>query len=147
LDSMGHAPTVAALSSRLGVTEADITEMDQRLNQKDFSLDAPQGDDDGQRWIESHSDSSAVGTDEQLALSEEKQIFAREIKKLLPTFSEKERYLLQYRILGDPPQTLQEVGDNFGITRERARQLEERILVKLKEHFAKVLPDYKINLS
>jgi RNA polymerase sigma-32 factor len=60
--------------------------------------------------------------------------------------NEKERYILDNRILGDPPITLQEVGDQFKITRERARQLEERVVEKIKLHFRDVFPDYAIQL-
>jgi RNA polymerase sigma-32 factor len=147
LDALGSAPDVKLLSSRLGVTEDEVREMEKRMSGRDLSLDAPQGDDDpGRRWIDSQTDESAAPIDEKLALSEEKEIFRREISKVRALLNEKEKYLLEHRILGDPPLTLQEVGDHFKITRERARQLEERVISKIKEHFQSAFPDYKINL-
>ncbi|MDZ4676114.1 MAG: RNA polymerase factor sigma-32 [Oligoflexia bacterium] len=147
LDALGNAPDVKLLSSRLGVTENDVIEMEKRMSGRDLSLDTPQGDDDsGSRWIDTQSDQNATSIDDVLALSEEKKIFYREIEKIVLELNEKEKYLLQFRVLGDPPQTLQEVGDHFKITRERARQLEERLIEKIKEHFQKVMPDYQINL-
>jgi RNA polymerase sigma-32 factor len=147
LDAAGNAPDVKLLSTRLGVSENDVIEMEKRMSGRDLSIDAPQGDDGGsRRWIDSQTDTNAEGVDDQLALSEEKEIFYREIDKVVKNLNDKEKYLLQNRILGDPPQTLQEVGDHFGITRERARQLEERLLDKIKDHFKGVFPDYKIRL-
>ncbi len=147
LDALGNAPDVKLLSSRLGVSEDDVREMEKRMSGRDLSLDAPQGDDDpGRRWIENQTDADSTAIDDDLALSEEKQIFRREIQKVIKLLNEKENYLLQHRILGDPPLTLQEVGDHFKITRERARQLEERLIGKIKAHFKTAFPDYKINL-
>jgi RNA polymerase sigma-32 factor len=147
LDALGNAPDVKLLSSRLGVTEDEVREMEKRLSGRDLSIDAPQGDeDDGRRWVESQTDSNAIGADDSLALREEKEIFYREIDKIVGQLNDKEKYILQNRVLGDPPKTLQEVGDHFGITRERSRQLEERVIEKIKEHFKTVFPDYKILL-
>lgn len=147
LDAMGMGPDVKLLSSRLGVSEDEVKEMEKRMAGRDLSLDAPLGKDGGGtgHFMDTQADLSSVPMDDALALSEEKEIFSREIKKIIKTLNDKEKYLLQHRILGDPPQTLQEVGDHFKITRERARQLEERVVEKIKEHFKNVLPDYKIN--
>jgi len=147
LDALGVAPDVKLLSSRLGVTEEEVVEMEKRMSGRDMSIDAPQGDEDNsKRWIENQSDAGAVGADDTLALSEEKEIFHREIQNVIKLLNEKEKFLLQERILGDPPMTLQEVGDHFKITRERARQLEERVVSKIKDHFKSVFPDYKIKI-
>ena len=147
LDSLGNAPDVKLLSSRLGVTEDEVREMETRMSGRDLSIDAPQGDEDGgRRWIDNQKDGATEGADETLAHSEEKEIFYREIDKVIELLNDKEKYLLQHRILGDPPKTLQEVGDHFKITRERARQLEERVIEKIKGHFKDVFPDYNIKI-
>jgi RNA polymerase sigma-32 factor len=147
LDAMGNAPDTKLLSARLGVSEADIKQMESRMQGADLSLDAPQGSDDSaRRWIDSESDTAASSVEDTLAADEEKVIFRREIGAVVKLLNEKEKYILEKRVLGDPPLTLQEVGDHFKITRERARQLEERVILKIKEHFSKVFPDYKINL-
>jgi RNA polymerase sigma-32 factor len=148
LDAAGVTPDVKLLSSRLGVTEDEVREMEKRMSGRDVSIDAPQdaNDEGGRRWVENHADTSGMSVDDKLAQDEEKEIFYREIDKVVEILNDKEKYLLQNRILGDPPKTLQEVGDHFGITRERARQLEERVIEKIKEHFKTVFPDYKIRL-
>ncbi len=149
LDEFGDKPSTKLLSTRLGVTEDEVLEMEKRLSGHDLSLDAPQGTNDessARTFLDNQTDATVKGPDEALAANEEHVIFQREIKKVIKLLNEKEVYLLQNRILGDPPLTLQEVGDKFKISRERARQLEERVISKLKEHFKKAFPDYKINL-
>ncbi len=148
LDSMGEKQNTKVLSERLGVTEQEVVEMTQRLSGHDLSLDAPIGsgeDSNARTFLENQADDSATAPDDALAGKEEKIIFRREIKKIVKLLNEKEKYILEKRVLGDPPLTLQEVGDHFGITRERARQLEERVLLRMREHMQKVFPDYKIN--
>lgn len=148
LDAFGDKPDIKLLSSRLGVTEQEIIDMEQRLGGRDLSLDAPMNNDgsSARSYLENQADTDQATPDEILASGEEKEIFNREIKKVMKDLNEKEVYLLKNRILGDPPLTLQEVGDHFKITRERARQLEERVLLKLKTHFKEVFPDYKLNV-
>lgn len=146
LDALGMTPSPALLSSRLGVTEEEVREMQIRMAGRDLSLDTPQSEDGTKSWLENQADVATASADETIARGEEKEIFHREIGKVVEKLNEKERYLLEHRILGDPPLTLQEVGDHFKITRERARQLEERVLEKIKEHFKSVFPDYKINV-
>ena len=151
LDAMGEKPDVKLLSSRLGVTEDEVKEMELRLRGHDLSLDAPVGgnnsdESDARSYMESQADVATASADDTIARGEEHEIFQREIKTVIKDLNEKEVYLLHNRILGDPPLTLQEVGDHFKITRERARQLEERVVSKLKKHFKTVFPDYKINV-
>jgi RNA polymerase sigma-32 factor len=148
LDALGQESSVKQLSSRLGVTEDEVREMQSRMSGHDLSLDAPTGGEEGnaRRWVENQADVNSEMADESIAHDEEHSIFAEEIEKVKKTLNEKELYILERRVLGDPPLTLQEVGDHFKITRERARQLEERLVDKLREHFQEVFPDYEINL-
>ncbi|MCC6276706.1 MAG: RNA polymerase factor sigma-32 [Oligoflexia bacterium] len=147
LDALGQESDVKLLSTRLGVTEDDVRSMQMRMSGRDLSLDSPTGDEAGaKRWVDSQPDSAAAPADEVLAQDEEHAIFSKEIDKVKAQLNEKELYILEKRILGDPALTLQEVGDHFGITRERARQLEERLVDRLREHFQKVFPDYEIKV-
>jgi len=144
LDNLGQEAGVKLLSSKLGVTEQEVTEMQQRLSNRDLSLDVPMEDGGRSTFLDNQEDHATERADEQIGHEEEKTIFHQELEKIIPTLSDKERYILQNRVLGDPPVTLQEVGDHFHITRERARQLEERLLEKIKKHMVTVFPDYQI---
>lgn len=133
MEALGMEPTTALLSSRLGVPERDVEMMQQRLGGKDISLDQPVDEDSGTLLKDLQTSSMEESVDVQLEKYEQIEILNQMIEKLRPTLNEKEILILDRRILSDEPQTLQEIGDAVGITRERARQLEARILKRLKE--------------
>ena len=64
------------------------------------------------------------------------------LKTLLPKLSEKELYILDNRLFTDSPETLREIGERYHITRERVRQLEIRLLEKIKKHLANDIKDF-----
>ena len=64
------------------------------------------------------------------------------IRSLVPTLSEKETYILEHRLLTDDPVTLREIGERYEVTRERIRQLEARLLSKLRSHLSSELKDF-----
>jgi len=135
LDQMGLEPTLPLLSSRLGVPEDEVKEMQQRMSGRDVSLDQPLDTDSGLSRLdfESREESSI---DERLSQSEDLEILRASIEKLRPELNEKELYLLENRLLADEPMTLQEIGDHYGVTREAVRQLETRLLKRIREQIA-----------
>jgi RNA polymerase sigma-32 factor len=136
------------LAERLDVSEQDVREMDQRLGNDEFSLDAPvlsSGDESRQ----THGDrlvQSGAAIDDQLADEELRRIFKEKLAQFGKTLTaEKDRFLFENRIApaeDKDPMTLQQIGDLWGVTRERARQLEARLTDRLKEFLRKELPDF-----
>ena len=117
-------PEFAEIAETLNVKEAEIEEMDLRLNNRDLSLDAFI-DEDGDL---SHLDVLAYegeSQEESLIKKQETALVKRNIAGVLAKLSERERYIIRNRIMSDTPETLQEIGDRFKITRERARQVEK----------------------
>lgn len=133
LESIGLEPTTALLSSRMGVSEDAVKDMRQRMSGRDVSLDRPIDEDGGRLVIDIQRNPDEIAPDDELAHAEELEILKTNMKEIEKSLNEKELAILQNRILADEPLTLQEIGDKFGITRERARQLEERVLLKIKE--------------
>lgn len=129
----GESSTTALLSSRLGIPERDVLLMEQRMGGKDVSLDAPMDEDGNTHLIDFQRDSS--NPESELEVLELIDLLKDKIEEIKPSLNDKEKDILENRILADEPQTLQEIGDKYGITRERARQLEERLLKNLKEKF------------
>ena len=129
----GEPVTTALLSSRMDIPEKDIELMQQRLGGKDVSLDAPIDDDGGTHLIDLQKDSS--NPESELEVLELIDLLKEKIEDIKPSLNEKELAILENRVLADEPLTLQEIGDKFGITRERARQLEERLMKNIKEKF------------
>lgn len=124
-------PEFTEIAESLNVKEAEIEEMDCRLNNRDLSLDAT---------ISDESESSHIdyltfeGEDQEKALiKKEEAVSAKnKIDRALSELNDRENYIIKNRIMADNPETLQEMGDRFNITRERARQIEKAALRKLR---------------
>lgn len=140
LELLGKEPDLKALALRLDVSEEDVSQMQQRLRHGDLSLDRSLGQDSDTAWLDLQVDEKQELQDEALARQELLNFILLKIEDLHDSLNEKELYILEKRILEDEPVTLQEVGDRFGISRERARQLEARILKRLKEKVLQDLP-------
>jgi RNA polymerase sigma-32 factor len=132
LDQMGMEPTVKLLSDRLGVPEKDVRLMEKRMSGKDLSLDQPVGDESSSRLLDFEEGSQAEIT-EQLIEKESIAQLQSVLENLKEKFSDKELYILETRLLNDEPKTLQEIGDEWNVTREAVRQMEARLLKKIKK--------------
>ncbi|MDY0038909.1 MAG: RNA polymerase factor sigma-32 [Desulforhabdus sp.] len=133
LKMQGIEASPRLLSDRLEVREADIIEMDQRLYGQDISLDTPVGDDSNA----THKDflpSQAMPADEQLADREARAILHKELMIFRDRLHGKEAAIFDNRLLAEDRMTLQEIGNQFGVSRERIRQIESRLKDKLKLH-------------
>jgi RNA polymerase sigma-32 factor len=135
LEAMGIEPGTALISSRLGMPEEDVKMMESRMSNRDVSLDQPLDDGSTSHFIDLQSDSNAVSADEQLGHQEEMEQLKEKIGAIRDQLNEKEQYILEHRLLSDTPMTLQEIGEKYGMTRERARQLEARVILKIKNAY------------
>ncbi|NPU85756.1 MAG: RNA polymerase sigma factor RpoH [Syntrophaceae bacterium] len=123
-------PEFAEIAESLGVKEIDIEQMDLRLSHRDLSLDATISD-DGEV---SHLDYLTYdGDDQEISLikKEEMELARKNIAGAMAALNEKESYIIRHRVMADNPETLQEIGNRYHITRERARQIEKQALKKL----------------
>jgi RNA polymerase sigma-32 factor len=124
-------PEFAEIAESLGVKGSEVAEMDLRMGSRDVSLHEFIGS-EGEN---SHIDFLAYeGDDQELALikSEEKSLVQRNIASALANLSERESYIIQHRVMAENPETLQEIGNKFNVTRERARQIEKQALKKVQ---------------
>ena len=125
------------LAEHLDVREKDVVEMQARLAMPDVSLDAPIGDAEGNVTRGQMLPAVTAGPDDQLANEEVRRIFSDHLAAFRGTLKGRDLEVFDSRLLAEEPLTLQEVGERYGITRERARQIEARILKKLKEFVVK----------
>jgi len=142
LVSEGFDPDASMLSSRLGVSKEQVLEMEQRLAAADVSLDAKVNDDPNAATRMDFFPALGPGLEENLAAEQIASLVQVSIKQIMPSLSEKEVYILKKRLLSDEPVTLREIGERYNITRERVRQLETRLLQKLKHHLATDIQDF-----
>ncbi len=122
--------------------------MDQRLGNDEFSLDAPvsSGSDESRQTHGDRLVQAAAPVDEQLADEELRRIFKEKLAEFGKTLTnEKDKFLFEHRVAPpdeQEPMTLQQIGDLWGVTRERARQLEARLTASLRDYLRKELPDF-----
>ena len=142
LSAMGIEPTAELIAERLNVPERDVVSMDMRLAAGDASLDAPVGTTEGRSVARVEllpSDDARV--DDTLADAEVGDQFTHQIHEFGATLEGKEKKIFEDRLISEEPKTLQELGDEFGVSRERVRQIEKRLLKKLKDHLREELGD------
>ncbi|MCB0357236.1 MAG: RNA polymerase factor sigma-32 [Bdellovibrionales bacterium] len=133
LENLGYDANIKQISGRLEIPEEEVKEMTQRMSGRDVSLDQPIGENDSSTLIDLQKDDYEVSLDDELGLQEEIQLLTENIEKVRPQLNDKETYLLENRLLSDSPLTLQEIGDKYGITREAVRQMENRLIKKIKK--------------
>jgi RNA polymerase sigma-32 factor len=124
-------PEFAEIAESLGVKESEFEEMDLRLSNRDLSLDSYINEDGESTYVEYLT---YDGENQEVALikKEEMDLVKRNIAGALANLNEKENYIIINRIMTDNPKTLQEIGNQYNITRERARQIEKQALKKLR---------------
>ena len=143
LIAQGFDPDSAMLAERLQVPEEQIIEMEQRLEASDMSLDAPVNEEDtGGASRMDYLPALGPGIEEVLGNSEMTHMVRDRLKSLVPLLSDKEQYILEYRLLAEDPVTLREIGGKFAVTRERVRQIEARLLQKVRDHLTGNIKDF-----
>ncbi|MGE4291715.1 MAG: RNA polymerase sigma factor RpoD/SigA [Desulfovibrio sp.] len=143
LMTLGFTPTTEALSESLNVSESEIVEMDQRLSRGDMSLDMPMSDDTDSTRLD-FLPSLAPGVEETLSDNQISSILLKNLKAIEHDLNDKELAILNERLLSDSPVTLREIGERFGVTRERVRQIEARLLQKIRQHLEEKVDDFSV---
>ena len=142
LIDQGYDPKPKLLSERLGVSEQEIVDMDQRLDGWDVSLDAPLKDDSDTERIEFLS-TEAESAEDQVAKKEMEALLHNKIAEFRKKMTKRELEIFDLRIFSDNPVTLQEIGDRYDISRERVRQIEKNVIKKMREFFKREIPDFR----
>jgi len=142
LIDQGFDPKPKLLSQRLGVSEKEIVDMDQRLDGWDVSLDAPLKEDSDTERIE-FLNTETESTEDRVAKKEMENLLHNKIAEFRKKLNKRELEIFEQRIFSDSPVTLQEIGDRYKISRERVRQVEKAIVKKMRDFFKKEIPDFE----
>ncbi len=135
-------PGPKLLAERLDVSEAEVTSMQNRLAASDMSLDAPVSrDDTGSATRLDFVPEASEGPDKQVEDKEFSELLREKVATFGKTLSGRDKEIFVLRTVADEPQTLQEIGDRYGITRERARQIERRMMDRLRDYLREELGD------
>jgi RNA polymerase sigma-32 factor len=146
LIAQGYDPEPRLLAERLDVKEKEIEEMSQRLGGGEVSLNAPVGN-DGKEVYGSFLPDQNVGVDEQLFEKQKRELLLQKLKEYRAKLSGKELDIYDNRIMAENPVTLQELGDKYKISRERVRQIQERIIKNIKKWLTEEIQDFEDNFS
>lgn len=137
----GFSPETKLLAERLDVEESTVREMVERLGGSEVPLDSPPPGGDGRSLSEVLGDDKQ-SPEEEMGTGEYRQLLHGKFVEFAEALEdERERYLWHHRLVAETPITLLEVGNHFGFSKERARQLEERVKRKFKEFLETELGD------
>jgi len=142
LEAEGIAPGPKLLAQRLNVKEDEVIEMEQRLSHRDLSTDVPMGEDEEGTLLNFLPDEKET-PEERVAEAEYRQALSEKMEQFADTLKDKELIIFRERLLSEEPLTLREIGERYSISRERVRQIEERVKRKLKAYLNKEFKDLK----
>ena len=140
IEAEGLTPGPKLLAERLNVKEDEVVEMQQRLGSRDLSVDIPIGEDDEATLLNFLQDNKQT-PEEQFAETQYRDLLRHKMDQFAKGLKDKELVIYRERLLNEDPLTLREIGDKYGISRERVRQIEERVKKKLKTYLNKELKD------
>ena len=132
LEAEGLTPGPKLLAQRLNVKEDEVVEMEQRLASRDLSVDMPMGDDEEATLLHFLPDQKE-SPEEQIAETQYQQLLREKMEQFAGALKDKELVIFRERLLNEEPLTLREIGEKYDISRERVRQIEERVKRKLKD--------------
>ncbi len=137
IEAMGYKATAQILSRKLGVKEEDVVEMQRRLTHPEYALEAPVSAQTSthEAILKDFIADDQAPLDEKLAKEQTKDILNEKLEEFAKTLNERELRIFKDRLVAELPLTLQEIADQYGITKERVRQIEERIIARLKAFF------------
>lgn len=142
LRQQGIEPTPALIASRLQVSEEDVRAVESNIESGDLSLDSYVSEDSGIQFVDTLRNSD-VQVDDQLARGELAELFNRKLKEFSKKLSPRELSILHERLLTDEPKTLQEIADEYGVTREAIRLSEKSLINKIKSYMEEALKGVK----
>jgi RNA polymerase sigma-32 factor len=128
-----HPDHVQQIATKLGVLNEEVISMNRRLSGPDSSLNAPLRSDSESEWQDWLQDETQVSQESALAESEEKTIRMSLLDEAMHELSDRERHILTERRLKDDPTTLETLASEYGVSRERVRQIEVRAFEKLQK--------------
>jgi len=138
----GFAPEPKLVAERLDVREDEVIEMTMRLEGGELSLDAPLGEDSGETYGAFLKDST-VAIEEQLSREEQRVIFVQNLREFRKGLSKREADIFDNRIMAEDPTILKELGDKYHISKERVRQIQQRIIENLTEWSKKQISNFE----
>ncbi|MFL5298120.1 MAG: RNA polymerase sigma factor RpoH [Phenylobacterium sp.] len=128
-----HPDQVSVIATKLGVLNEEVISMNRRLSGGDASLNSPMRADSESEWQDWLADENTPSQETVVADNQEKTIRMSLLEEAMTELSDRERHILTERRLKDEPTTLEELASQYGVSRERVRQIEVRAFEKLQK--------------
>ncbi len=139
LEAQGFDPSTKLLAEHFGVDESEVIDVQVSLGAADVSIDTPTHEGSETTLLATLSDH--VSPESQVEAAQFREILLEKIDAFKDDLKPIERELIENRILSESPRSLQEIGDDYKITREAVRQSEQRLLKKLKTYLEENMPE------
>jgi RNA polymerase sigma-32 factor len=143
LELQGFEAAPRLLAERLEVSEEDVIDMEQRLAEGDLSLNAPARQEGTGAEFGDFVSVGGASAEEDVANSELRRVFHEKVREFAASLNDRDRQIVEERILAERPRTLRELGEEFGVSRERIRQLEAGLVLRLREFLKENLVDFE----
>ena len=139
--NQGIEPEVKLLSENLGVSEKAVEQMSARLSSRgaEVSLDTPIGDESSHSSLEDILDTGEEGIEDILAHKQGLKLLEDNLGKFIEDLKERDQEIFKKRLLSEVPPSLQSIADDYGVSRERIRQIEARLLEKLRVYMSEII--------
>ena len=144
LERQGYEVEPRLLAERLEVSEDDVIDMEARLSRPDVSFDAPVRSDesDGMTFGDRMA-APGVSSEATVGANELRTVFLEKIGEFAESLEARDRQILDERILAEEPRTLADLGEEFAVSRERVRQLEAKLVKRLRSYMEENLVDFE----
>lgn len=138
LEAQGIAPTSRLIARNLNVSEADVIDVENSIRAHDLSLDAATSGDSDLYYLETLASTEDL-IDEKLAAGELKSLIESKFAQFSEDLGERDRVILQQRLIAEEPLTLQAIADRYGVTREAIRVSEKKLVERVKDYMKEAL--------
>ncbi len=137
LEEAGIFPAPQAIASSLDVKVTEVEDMEKRLSYPDISMEFPLYDQGEETFADLMRSDDNI--EEEVAGKEKREILERKVAEFKTTLNDKELFIFNHRTMAEEPSTLQQIGVQFRISRERVRQIEHRVMKKFSDRFEEEL--------
>jgi len=141
LYKLGYDPGPKLIAERLNVKEEDVIKMDQRLGSWEVSLEKPINEQTPSQTAKDLLPAAGKSLDDELGDEQIRRLIHQKLKEFRDTLAERDLEIFDKRLMSIKPMTLKDLGDQFNISKERTRQLESRLMDKVKDYLLREIPD------
>jgi len=144
LERLGYDVEPKMIAERLDVSEDDVIDMEARLARPDLSFDAPiRSDDADGMTFGDRMPGIEISAESAVGASELREVFLEKIEEFAEDLNDRDQQILRERILAEEPRTLADLGEEFDVSRERVRQLEAKVVKRLRAYMEANLVDFE----